>query len=159
VIQTHRDTALHGANYKPNGTTPEPTFEHHIGARSSNDRRSNPQTCDFSNTRATDPYQAYTGLMINAHPARMPRHLRISSSSRRKKATVFDPLGSNTTGVAAEHLNRMGVGGATGRLCARSEDASRTASDRMTLWLSDRLGSGNCALTTCGAQRCKGFSL
>jgi site-specific DNA-methyltransferase (cytosine-N4-specific) len=91
---------------------PRPS-EHHISEESflTNNGGAIPSSVlRISNTRAQDPYLAYcrtTGL--EHHPARMP--IVLASFFLRyltdEKDLVYDPFaGSNTTGAAAEFLNR-----------------------------------------------------
>ena len=91
--------------------------EHNIGAQSflrDNGGAIPPNVLTFSNTSATDRYQAYCRhRKLRPHPARMPQGIveffvRFLSD---QGDLVMDPFaGSNTTGAVAESLERRWIG-------------------------------------------------
>jgi DNA modification methylase len=90
--------------------------EHHIGEESfltDNGGAISPNVLVMSNTTNNDPYQAYCRERgITLHPARMPIGLAEYFINFLTDAgdIVLDPFaGSNTTGAAAERLNRQWV--------------------------------------------------
>jgi DNA modification methylase len=91
--------------------------EHNIGVKSfakNNNGAIPSNVITASNTHANTPYQAYCKRKgITAHPARMPLDLPLFFIKflTSKGDLVFDPFcGSNTTGEAAESLNRRWLG-------------------------------------------------
>ncbi len=73
-----------------------------------------PSVITLANTRANDPYQQYCqDRKLTPHPARMPKELPefFIKFLTDKSDLILDPFaGSNTTGYAAENLQRRWIG-------------------------------------------------